>query len=691
LNKRAILMFNRTKNSFLPIDEGLMAQVKTDETDLEFSILPLTTGKQLFEQTATTLGLREVWFFGLQFQNSNGESMWLDLEKPVCQQDSRLTFKLRAKLYPESVVDEVHQDITLRLFYLQAKDQILKDYLFCPPDQSVLLASYSLQVSEGNYSERENKQNVFEVEKFLCQRVISQFKLSAKDWEVKIHECWKDWEGMTKREAMLEYLKVCQELDMYGVTYFDIFNKKGSELYLGAVNLGLNIYERTGQLCPRIGFQWSEIRDISFSGKKFTIKTVDKYVDNFVFYVRDVLINQNIITLCMGNHELYLRRRQPETSEVTMLKKQVQEERLKEQMEHLRLAKEHEERETAEAKQREYEDKLAQANMIIQSKDNEIAQVQEQLQDLERQLAELGDAKEELRLKEHELNYLNNQLQSERAMGEEERQRLINEITEREDQIFKMKNHIESATTKTTNLQREVSRRSLTVLHPISESELQDENSAVRREWNAAPVNSSSESRVENVVFRREWNAAPVNSSWEPQDENVAIRREWNSAPVNSSSESSVEKIARQFGQPIEKCNKPADVQRIGSITQRNLSSDSYVQKFGQRLPVAPTKVNTAIEKKSSDVQRTTVSKWNTNLQTDQRQPKSLNRQWRGSVKEKLKSISERLEGVRDHEVTSEFDVLHEENRRADRSRRQTFSLVQSVNTRTRLEEFEYL
>jgi len=639
-------MFKRMKNSFRPADVAVKAQVKTDETDLAFTILPLTTGKQLFEQTATAIGLREVWFFGLQFQSLNGELMWLDLDKPVCQQDSRLNFKLRAKFYPESVVEEVHQDITLRLFYLQAKDQILKDYLFCPADQSVLLASYSLQVSEGNYLERGNKQNFFEIEKFLCQRVISQFKLSAKEWEVKINECWADWDGMSGREAMLEYLKVCQELDMYGVTYFNIRNKKGSELYLGAVNLGLNIYERSDQLRPRIGFQWSEIRDISFSGKKFTIKTIDKHADNFVFYVQDVIINQNIITLCMENHELYLRRRQPETSEITSLKKQIQEERLKEQMEHLRLAKEHEERETTEAKQREYEDKLAQANMIIQSKDTEIAQVQEQLQDLERQLAELGDAKEELRLKEEELNCLNNQLQSERAMGEEERQRLTNEIAEREDQIAKMKNQIESATKKTTNLQREVSRRSLTILPSISESEP------------------------------------------EPQDENVAVRRDLNSVSVNSSSESRVEKVARQFGQPIAKWNKPVDIQRVRSITQRgNPSSDLYVQKFGQRLPVAPTKVNTVIEKKPSNVQRIAVSKWNTNLQTDQHQPQK----WSGSVKERLKMISERLEGVRDHDATTEFDVLHEENQRANRNRRKTFSLIQSGNTRKRVEEFEHL
>lgn len=63
---------------------------------------------------------------------------------------------------------------------------------------------------------------------------------------------------------------------MYGVNYFDIKNKKGTELFLGVDALGLNIYEKDDKLTPRIGFPWSEIRNISFNDKKFIIKPIDK-------------------------------------------------------------------------------------------------------------------------------------------------------------------------------------------------------------------------------------------------------------------------------------------------------------------------------------------------------------------------------------------------------------------------------
>ena len=75
---------------------------------------------------------------------------------------------------------------------------------------------------------------------------------------------------------MLEYLKIAQDLEMYGVNYFSIKNKKGTDLWLGVDALGLNVYEKDDQLTPKIGFPWSEIRNISFNDKKFVIKPIDK-------------------------------------------------------------------------------------------------------------------------------------------------------------------------------------------------------------------------------------------------------------------------------------------------------------------------------------------------------------------------------------------------------------------------------
>lgn len=70
-----------------------------------------------------TIGLREIWFFGLQYTDTKGCTTWLKLNKKVLSQDVKkenpLLFKFRAKFFPEDVGDEIIQEITLKLFYLQ--------------------------------------------------------------------------------------------------------------------------------------------------------------------------------------------------------------------------------------------------------------------------------------------------------------------------------------------------------------------------------------------------------------------------------------------------------------------------------------------------------------------------------------------------------------------------------------------
>lgn len=56
-------------------------------------------------------------------------------------------------------------------------------------------------------------------------------------------------------------------------------------------------------------------------------------LQDFVFYASRLRINKRILALCMGNHELYMRRRKPDTIEVQQMKAQAREERLAKQAE----------------------------------------------------------------------------------------------------------------------------------------------------------------------------------------------------------------------------------------------------------------------------------------------------------------------------------------------------------------------
>lgn len=73
---------------------------------------------------------------------------------------------------------------------------------------------------------------------------MDQHKMSKDEWEQSITTWWHEHRDMSREDAMMEYLKIAQDLEMYGVNYFEIRNKKGTELWLGVDALGLNIYEK---------------------------------------------------------------------------------------------------------------------------------------------------------------------------------------------------------------------------------------------------------------------------------------------------------------------------------------------------------------------------------------------------------------------------------------------------------------
>ncbi|XP_049596740.1 ezrin a [Syngnathus scovelli] len=334
-------------------------RVTTMDAELEFSFHRNTTGKQLFDQVARTIGLREIWYFGLQFVDGKGFFTWLNVDKKVMSQDVRketpLQFKLRAKYYPEDVTEELIQDVTRRLFYLQVKEDILNDDIYCPAESAVLLASYAVQAKFGEYKKSVHHTGYMSSERLLSRRILEQHSLSKEQWEGKI-QVWHEEHGcMLKDEAIIEYLKISQDLEMYGVNYFDIKNKKGTDLWLGVDALGLNIYEKDDKMTPKIGFPWSEIRNISFNDKKFSIKPIDKKAPDFIFYAPRLRVNKRILQLCMGNHDLYMRRRKTDSIEVQQMKAQAKEERLQRKMERDQLDSEKKRREAIELEKEQME------------------------------------------------------------------------------------------------------------------------------------------------------------------------------------------------------------------------------------------------------------------------------------------------------------------------------------------------
>ncbi|XP_038615505.1 merlin-like [Tachyglossus aculeatus] len=339
-------------------------KVVTMDAEMEFSCEMKWKGKDLFDLVCKALGLRESWFFGLQY-TSKGMSVWLKMEKRVLEQEipkeDPMKFRFVAKFYPEKVEEELLQEITQHLFFLQVKQQILDEEIYCSPEATVLLASYAVQAKFGDYDPSFHEPGFLAQEELLPKRVLKQYQMTADMWEEKITAWYAEHRGTARDEAEMNYLKIAQDLDMYGVNYFPIAqNKRQTDLLLGVDAKGVHVYSVDNRFSPNKSFEWSGIRNISYSERELTIKPLDKKAEVFKFFSSQLKVNKLILQLCIGNHDLFMRRRRVDPVEIQHMKAQAKEEKARKKMEHQRLAREKQLREEAERAKGELERRLFQ-------------------------------------------------------------------------------------------------------------------------------------------------------------------------------------------------------------------------------------------------------------------------------------------------------------------------------------------
>jgi len=346
----------------------LTVHIQTLDVDMEFSVPYKATGKEVFDKVTNTMGLRETWYFGLQSTKTTAGQMWIIDEKRIVDQvyisddNKPVQLNLLVKFYPQDVNDLI-QDITKHLFYLQVKDQILSRIIFAPAEVCVMLASYTLQAKYGDYDPQKHKVGQLGNEQLIPEQVMNQYQLTKDGWEQNVinwyaqHSC-RSTVDRDREWAEMQYLMIAESLKMFGVNYFLIQNKRGTDLWLGVDACGLHITEMDSQQKPKIAFPWSEVKNISFQDKKFTIKPVNEKTEDFKFFTKNIRTNRMILQMCVGNHELYTRRHKGDTLVVQALKQQAKEEKKRKQVEREKLEKERRAKEEALRQREELEFRL---------------------------------------------------------------------------------------------------------------------------------------------------------------------------------------------------------------------------------------------------------------------------------------------------------------------------------------------
>ncbi|KAJ8961737.1 hypothetical protein NQ318_021337 [Aromia moschata] len=432
--------------------------VRTVQHESALEASPKTSVREIFNLICKSLGIQETWYFGLMFHGPDNEDVWVDQSKKTLrdlrQNSTNLHFKV--KYYPEDIGEELIETVTIEFFFLEVKSSILKDEVYCPADTCVLLASYALQAKYGDYNKDEHNEDILKRQKLLPDRVTKQHALNASDWHASITNMWIKHNGLDKEEAMLEYLKLVQNLEMYGVTYYRIKNRKGTDVLLGVTALGLNIYKEDDRLNPTVAFPWSEIKNLKFKDKKFLIKPADKTAKDFVLFAQSGRMSKYILNLGIGNHSLYVRRRKPDTPEVAKMKEKANEVRKSRHLQKQKYYSEKSLREEAEQREVEYKKQIQRMKEEMERSQQSLLDAQKTIQKLQQQLDELQRTKEELETQRNQLREMMDRLEQSKNMEAAERQKLEDEIRAKHEEVLRIQEEVERRDAEAKRLQEEV-------------------------------------------------------------------------------------------------------------------------------------------------------------------------------------------------------------------------------------------
>ncbi|CAF3997388.1 unnamed protein product [Adineta steineri] len=364
------------------------------DAELQFTVEATAKGHTLFSLVCQTIGLREHWYFGLKFLDKiTNEWTWLQMNKTILSQPlhilsntilskrpdspntsdnfkphllrspptsaSNSTLSLPSslssggqqypkgtlelyfvvKFYPEDITNELIQDITRHLFYLQVKQDILNMDIYCPPDTAAHLASLALQAKFSDYDQIISSSEPFnlESEALLPLSCFQKIELSRTDWFDRIIALWRTHASLTRDESEMAYLKHAQDLDMFGLSFFEISKMQGAnksntlsqqqsdqpsiaaELWLGIDSLGIRFYKKN-KLRPEVFFSWCDIKSVTAHDKKVILNMAGDKHATFAFYSAKSSVSKEILDLATGNHELYMRRRREESIEIQQMR-----------------------------------------------------------------------------------------------------------------------------------------------------------------------------------------------------------------------------------------------------------------------------------------------------------------------------------------------------------------------------------
>uniref|UniRef100_A0A669C675 FERM domain containing 4B n=1 Tax=Oreochromis niloticus TaxID=8128 RepID=A0A669C675_ORENI len=297
--------------------EGKLCQVHLlDDRKLELLVQPKLLSYELLDLVSSHFNLKEKEFFGLAFFDDNGQCKWLQMDRRVLDHDfskkpGPIALNFLVRFYVENIT-QLKDIITVELFYLNAKSAVYSVSAF---------SYFYLILKQCEMILDENTRADLKKLPTLPTKVLKEHP-SLAYCEDRVIEYYKQLKGVSRGQAIVQYLTLVESLPTYGVHYYEVKDKQGIPWWLGISYKGIGQYDLQDKLKPRKLYQWKQLENLYFREKKFAVEVNDPHrraVTKRTFGQTGLLIHtwyashsliKTIWVMAISQHQFYLDRKQ---------------------------------------------------------------------------------------------------------------------------------------------------------------------------------------------------------------------------------------------------------------------------------------------------------------------------------------------------------------------------------------------
>lgn len=309
-----------------------------DEQKLDIPLQSRLLTTELLDIVASHFSLKEKEYFGLYFYDNREVCCWLRNDKKVIDHDfpkeSPVVLYFGIKKYIDTITI-LKDNTTVELFYLQCRIHIFKGILECDSQTVFQLAAHVLQATHGDYVSDSIALNDLKNLDVVPLRTLQEHPTLSYCEEQIIDE-YRKLDAMTKGDAVIGYLRIIEMLPMYGVHYYDVKDKEQIPWKLGLSHKGVAQYDFHDKNMPRKRFAWSQMENLFYRDKKFTLeyrdsgprtssnnslsrlntirKSIAHRIKSSVWYANSPSQCRDIWLMAVEQHQFYLDKRQASRS-----------------------------------------------------------------------------------------------------------------------------------------------------------------------------------------------------------------------------------------------------------------------------------------------------------------------------------------------------------------------------------------